>query len=400
MQFEGYSLRHQPRTNTVQGQPASGGLPTRMETRELYLSIASGRRGGAAAFVTLNALRPASYLYGGLLWTRGLLYRHGVLPTVRLPLPVISVGNITLGGTGKTPLVELLARFLTERGKKVAILSRGYAGTNGTSDEFMEFRERLPHVPFLLGKDRLASARTAIEEFHPQCLLLDDGFQHWGLARDLDIVVIDTLSPFGSGHLLPAGTLREPPSSLKRAGLFVLSRTNLCPPERLQDIKGHLLHLNSLTPIIETVHHPLYLEDMNGNRVEVSYLNGKKTFAFCGLGNPTSFEKTLQSLGANVVGFKSFSDHHHYTPEECKGLTSEAIKLGAEAIVTTCKDRVKLVGAYSRALGRFAVANNTPLQDNDCPLPFFALRIEMRITRGQEALASALSRILPLSRPS
>ncbi|MEK7242164.1 MAG: tetraacyldisaccharide 4'-kinase, partial [Planctomycetota bacterium] len=98
-----------------------------METRELYLSIASGRRGGAAAFVTLNALRPASYLYGGILWTRGLLYRHGVLPTVRLPLPVISVGNITLGGTGKTPLIEFLARSLTERGKKVAILSRGYA---------------------------------------------------------------------------------------------------------------------------------------------------------------------------------------------------------------------------------------------------------------------------------
>lgn len=351
-------------------------LPSPVEVREFYLSIASGRRRGSIASVTLNALRPASYLYGGLLWTRSLLYRHGLFHTVRLPIPVISVGNITTGGTGKTPLLEFLTKFLSERGKKVAILSRGYAGTDGTNDESIEFQGRLPGVPVLLGKNRLANARMAIEEFHPQCLLLDDGFQHWKLARDLDIVVIDSLEPFGSGALLPAGILREPISSLRRAGIFVLSRTNLCPPEQLQDIKAHLRNLNSSTPIVETVHHPLYLEDIKGNRIETSYLREKKIFAFCGLGNPVSFEKTLRLLGAKVTGFKSFPDHHHYSPAEERELMAEATRQGVEAVITTSKDRVKL-------------------QDKNWPVTFLSLRIEMRITQGQEDLAAALRRILP-----
>jgi tetraacyldisaccharide 4'-kinase len=347
-----------------------------VEFREFYLSVARGRRRGAIASLTLNTLRPASYLYGGLLWTRGLLYHHGLFPIVKLPVPVISVGNITTGGTGKTPLVEFLARFLEERGKKVAILSSGYAATNGKNDESMELRERLPNIPLLLGKDRLANARTAIEEFHPHCLLLDDGFQHWRLARDLDVVVIDSLEPFGSGDLLPAGTLREPLGSLRRAGLFVLSRTNLCTLKELQDVKSHLKDLNASAPIIETVHHPLHLEDTKGNRIETSYLRGRKVFAFCGLGNPASFEKTLRLLGANVVGFKGFPDHHHYTPGEEKSLATAASQQGADVVITTGKDRVKLQG-------------------KDWSIPLLSLRIETRITRGQEALTAALRRILP-----
>ncbi len=346
-----------------------------VKVREFYLSIASGRRKGAIASVTSNALKPASHLYASLLWIRSLLYRHGLFPIIKLPLPVISIGNITTGGTGKTPLIEFLAKFLGERGKKVAIISRGYASFNGTNDESIEFNERLPEVPVLLGKDRLASARLAMEEFHPQCLLLDDGFQHWKLARDLDIVVIDSLEPFGNGNLLPAGLLREPLSSLRRAGLFVLSRTNLCTLEKLQAIKSYLTDLNNTAPIIETVHQPLHLEDMSGNRVETSYLKGKKIFAFCGLGNPASFEKTLHLLGFNVVGLKSFPDHHRYTPLEEMELITEAKRQGTDFIITTCKDRVKL-------------------QHKNWPVSLLSLRIEMRITKGREALTCALRRIL------
>jgi tetraacyldisaccharide 4'-kinase len=352
-----------------------GVRPWRIGVREFYLSIACGRRKGALASVAINALRPASYLYEGLLWTRRLMYHHGLFPVVRLPIPVISVGNITLGGTGKTPFIEFLARFLTQRGKKVAVLSRGYGGTNGTNDESMEFQERLPDIPILLGKDRVASAKMAIEEFHPQCLLLDDGFQHWSLARDLDIVVIDSLNPFGSGNLLPAGTLREPLSSLRRTGIIVLSRTNLCPTEQLQEIKAHLMELNSHVSIIETVHHPLYLEGMKGTCMETSHLKGRRVFAFCGLGNPASFEKTLQLLGADLLGFRSFPDHHHYTQEEEEKLVTEALIQRAEVIVTTNKDKVKLHG-------------------ENWPNHLFALRIEMRITQGENALTETLRRIL------
>lgn len=351
-------------------------LRTPVGVKEFYLSIASGHIKGTVASLALNLLRPASYLYGGLLWTRSLLYRQGFFPVVRLPLPVISVGNITVGGTGKTPFTEFLVKFLTRNGKKVAILSRGYGGTNGMNDEAKEFREKLPGVPILLGKDRVANARMAIEKFHPQCLILDDGFQHLKIARDLDIVIIDSLEPFGTGNLIPAGTLREPMSSLRRAGLFVLSKTNLCAPGELQKIKAGLRALDSSTPIIETVHHPLYLEDMKGNRLETSHLNRKRILAFCGLGSPTSFEKTLRLLGANLVGFKRFPDHHLYSPEEEKGLMAETLRQKADFIVTTNKDRVKL-------------------QEKDWPTPLFSLRIEIRITQSQGALIDALRRILP-----
>ncbi len=344
-----------------------------------YLSLVKGQKNGLTVSILLNALQPVSTLYHGLLLMRGLLYHHGFLPVVRLPLSVISVGNITMGGTGKTPFIEMLAKLLIEGGKRVAILSRGYRATvrggELANDEAIELRQRLPGVPILLGKDRVTSARVAIEKFNSQCLLLDDGFQHFRLARDLDIVVIDSLSPFGNGRLLPAGMLREPLSGLRRAGLLVLSRTNLCTREELQNLKAKLAEMAPSIPIIETVNNPLYLEDTEGGRKETRWLCGRKVFAFCGLGNPASFEKTLLLLGADLVGFKCFPDHHDYNPEEEKSLVAEAQGQGVEALVTTVKDKVKL-GIM------------------DWPIPLFSLRIETRVTHGEQALTEALRKVI------
>jgi tetraacyldisaccharide 4'-kinase len=349
--------------------------------RSLYLSIIREERKGTFPSLVLLLLSPPSYLYHALLRFRELLYRYGMLRSVKLPVPVISVGNITVGGTGKTPFLEFLAKFLLDRGKKVAILSRGYAGIkvggNRVNDEYLELSKRLPSVPVLLGKDRLSSAREALKNYNPDCLLLDDGFQHWKLARNLDVVVIDGMQPFGNGGLVPAGILREPLSSLKRASLIILSRTDLCRPQEIQTTKKHLDEINSHIPVLEAVHHPLHLEDATGRCLETPWLRGKRLYAFCGIGNPKSFEKTLRLLGADIVRFKDFPDHHHYGRNELAAIDSEASKLGVDAIVTTQKDFVKINATPNQAWGK----------------PILSLRVEMRITSGLDVLSKKLEEV-------
>ncbi len=354
--------------------------------RSLYLSIIREESKGPLSYLVLTALSPLSYSYYAVIRLRELLYRRGVLETTTLPVPVISVGNITVGGTGKTPFLELLAKILLDRGKKVAILSRGYAGLkvgeNQVNDEYLELSERLPNAPILLGKDRVSNAKKALEDSGPDCLLLDDGFQHWRLARDLDIVMIDGLEPFGNGRLVPAGTLREPLASLNRANLVILSHTDLCRPAEIQAIKKRLAELAEKTnrhiPVLEAVHHPLHLEDMTARHIEISWLKDKKVYAFCGLGNPKSFEKTLRLMGVDMVRFKDFPDHHHYSKNELLSMDNEASGLGADAVITTQKDFVKIKNA----------ADKTPWQT-----PIFSLRVEMRITNGLDVLSESLEKV-------
>ncbi|MEE9199860.1 MAG: tetraacyldisaccharide 4'-kinase [Candidatus Brocadiales bacterium] len=350
--------------------------------RRLYLSIIREEKKGLLPSLVLSVLSVLSCFYYVLFRLRELLYRFGVLKSVSLPVPVISIGNITTGGTGKTPLLELVTKFLIDRGKKVAILSRGYAGMkigeNQVNDEYLEFAERLPDVPVLLGKDRLSSARTALEDLGADCLLLDDGFQHWRLARDLDIVVIDGLEPFGNGGLIPAGILREPLNNLCRAHLLILSHTDLCGPTEIEAIEKRLAEIDYHKPVLESVHHPLHLEDMTGARREIPWLRGKRIYAFCGLGNPGSLEKTLAHTGADVVTFKDFPDHHHYSTNELVTIDDEASRLGADAVVTTQKDLVKIKNMDTRAW-------NTPI---------LSLRVEMRITNGLDILSEKLEKVL------
>jgi tetraacyldisaccharide 4'-kinase len=331
------------------------------------------------ASLTIPAL-----FYWLVLKCREFLYKWGILKKANVPVPVISIGNITMGGTGKTPMVEFVAKYLSEKGKKVAILSRGYGGKQASrqagklvNDEHLVLSENLPDIPNLLGKNRAKSAQTAIEGHGAECLILDDGFQHWKLERNLDIVVIDALNPFGLERLIPQGTLREPLRNLRRARIFVLSHCDQCPQDSLDLIRQRLKQINDNAPIVETAHYPSLIETLNSHEsFGVSWLNGKNVYAFCGLGNPESFKLTLKGLGARVSRFDCFLDHHFYKQDELNRIIKEAEGLGAEAIITTQKDGVKI-----KCLNMIRSKE----------IPLLVLKIEMRILKGKDALCGMLN---------
>jgi tetraacyldisaccharide 4'-kinase len=292
----------------------------------------------------------------------------------RAGVPVISIGNLTVGGTGKTPCVEYVARLLREHDIRVAILSRGYGAEAGRNDEAMVLEENLPDVPHLQDRDRVALARTAVEELESEALVLDDGFQHRRLARDLDIVLIDVTDPWGGGYVLPRGGLREPLSSLRRANLIVLTRCDAMDPTLVEDAARGVA---PGIPIARSIHAPLELT--NGpDRRSVNVLQGQTVGAFCGLGNPAAFRRTLEDLGANVVEFREYPDHHPYSRTDVEALQRWASNLPADAlIVTTQKDWVKL---------------RTPsLGDR----PLWALRIGLKFVEGQDAFDRAVLSVVP-----
>ncbi|HZW29293.1 MAG TPA: tetraacyldisaccharide 4'-kinase, partial [Isosphaeraceae bacterium] len=198
--------------------------------QEAYLRLIRGQTRGPAAVVARTLLSCAAAGYGAAIALRNGSFEHGWLRVHRLGVPVVSVGNLTVGGTGKTPMVEWLARWFRARRRRVVIVSRGYRGEQGLNDEGLVLEENLPDVPHLQDRDRVRAGRVALQELEADILVLDDGFQHRRLARDLDVVLIDALEPFGLGHLLPRGLLREPVRSLRRADLVVLSRADLVDP--------------------------------------------------------------------------------------------------------------------------------------------------------------------------
>jgi tetraacyldisaccharide 4'-kinase len=262
-----------------------------------------------------------------------------------------------MGGTGKTPCVEYVSRLLREHDYKVAILSRGYGADAGRNDEAMVLEENLPDVPHYQDPDRVAIARTAIEESESEVLVLDDGFQHRRLARDLDIVLIDATDPWGGGYLFPRGGLREPKRNLRRAGFVVLTRCDAVEPAAVERLTDEVRTLAPGVEIAKTVHAPLGPFPFRGRPVG----------AFCGIGNPEAFRQTLQSLGADVVALRMFPDHHPYRREDVDDLQKWAATLPAEAcVVTTQKDWVKL--RITELAGR----------------PQWAIRIGLEFVEGKE----------------
>jgi len=292
------------------------------------------------------------------------------LATQRVSVPVISVGNLTTGGTGKTPMVEYVAGFYRQQERRVAILSRGYGGSGGLNDEALVLYENLPDVPHLQGPDRAALALTAIEELESELLILDDGYQHRRLARDVDLVLIDAKAPWGYGHLLPRGLLREPLGSLRRAHLILLTRCDQVGAEALAALRQRLRRLAPAVGVIETCHQPVELVNSVGATNPVEMLRCRPVAAFCGLGNPAAFEQTLCDLGANIVAFRTFPDHHAFTREDVDSLIAWANGLGTPGlnVVVTQKDLVKL---------RLTALGTSPL---------WALRIRLRVLQGQETL--------------
>lgn len=345
--------------------------------RDFYLRLIRGETYGPGASLARLALQAASLGYGLAVRYRNLAYQNGWKPSVRASVPVVSVGNITLGGTGKTPMVEYLARFYRDAGARVALLSRGYGQSTGLNDEGLVLDQNLPDVPHLQDPDRASLARIAVEELETQLLILDDGFQHRRLARDLDIVLLDALDPFGTGRLFPRGLLREPISSLKRARIVVLSRADLIDPPSRASIRARAENAAGPLLWVEARHAPHSLVDTQGRPEPLSNLSSLRIAAFCGIGNPEGFRRTLESLQITPIDFRAFPDHHPYTRSDVDALLLWTSETRPDLVLTTQKDSVKL------------------RLDSLGPVPLRALRIGLEPLEGRDRLESALRALWP-----
>ena len=294
----------------------------------------------------------------------------------RVDAAVISVGNLTLGGVGKTPMVLWLAQWLSARSIPLAIVSRGYGARGGANDEARELAQRLPGVPHLQNPDRVAAAEEAIRRHAVRAILLDDAFQHRRIARDLDIVLLDAFEPFGFDHVFPRGTLREPLEGLRRADLVALSRADFLDSRGRADLRARVGQIAPHAGWLELAHVPKTLLAASGKQASLESLAGRPVVAFCGLGNPAGFRRTLAQGGWRLVDFREFPDHHVYTPRDLDRLADWARRHGAEAVLCTRKDLVKL--------------------DGDCLgiTPLWAVSVDLEILEGREVLERRLEAML------
>jgi tetraacyldisaccharide 4'-kinase len=320
-------------------------------------------------------LWPFSLLYGAAVLLRAWLYRSGRVPQQRLfNSTVISVGNLTAGGTGKTPMVVHIAQDLMQRGERVGILTRGYRGERATANfagTDAAVQRILSDEAQLLAHNLGARARLgvganryfhglALEREGIQWLILDDGFQHITLARDADILLIDARDPFGSGHLLPAGRLREPKSAMRRADLIVITRSEHAPA--LESV----IRRYTPAPIFyaTTELKEVYLEGRGTGDLRTADWLGKRMFVFCGIGNPAAFVENVAHWGMDVAGHVAFRDHHRYSISELDAIERRATAAGAEALICTEKDSYNLGLARPSALPLYVCRIATHLTDS------------------------------------
>jgi len=373
---------------------------------QFYIDVIFGRAEGLRATLLAGFLGALSHLFNVIAQTRYWLYRKRILHDQPLGCLVVVVGNLTWGGTGKTPVVEKFARALRDRGRKVAILSRGYKskspplwkkGLNWIThaaeppprivsdgkqvlldselagDEPFMLARNLPGVIVLVDKNRVKAGAYAIKTFGCDTLVLDDGFQYLPLKGRLNLLLVDKTNPFGNGSMLPRGILREPIKHLKRASYVFLTKSNGHRDTELEElIQRH----NPGVDIIECAHRPQYLQRFNSDeRQPLDFLKGKRVGAFSGIATPESFEKFLKDFGATLGLTRRFLDHYRFTPEDFASIFSEAIAQRVEYIVTTEKDAVRL-----------------PI-DLHCPVPLYYLRLEIDIIRGAADFDEAVGRI-------
>jgi tetraacyldisaccharide 4'-kinase len=297
---------------------------------------------------------------------------------------VISVGNITVGGTGKTVLVEYLARYLKARSHKVAILSRGYAsrrpqatGYEAMGDEPYMLQAKLEGIVVIVDKNRLRGARKAREENQADTLLLDDGFQQWRLKKDLEIVVIDAANPFGNQQMLPRGILREPLSALRRADILVLSKINFNP--EYERLRLWLSRLNPRALVVTTLHQPTAFYELGRQEepLALGRLKAKSAVLFSAIGDPASFEGLIKGLGIKVLSCFCFADHHHYTSRDWEKISQALNKQRPEVLITTEKDAARI---------------NLPPAASNLP-PIFVLSIELKVIQNEESFLKRLARL-------
>ncbi|MCR6657038.1 MAG: tetraacyldisaccharide 4'-kinase [Opitutus sp.] len=381
-------------------------------TFELYTAdVILGRRADTGATVYGAFLQVLSWLFNLIAQARFWLYRKRILHDQPLGCLVVVVGNLTVGGTGKTPVVEKFARALRDRGRKVAILSRGYKSkkapfwqkwaraftgaaeppprivSDGKSvlldseqagDEPFMLARNLPGVLVLVDKNRVKAGAYAIKKFGCDTLILDDGFQYLPLKGSLNLLLVDKTNPFGNGHLLPRGILREPIKHLRRASYVFLTKSN---GERDPELEALIKRHNPEVDIIECAHRPQYLQrfgvpsDSAEGRQPLTWLQGRRVMAFSGIATPESFEKFLRDLGAKLVARERFLDHYRYHEDDFANLAKIARENGAECLVTTEKDAVRIPDDFA------------------WELPLYYLRLEIDIIRGAGDFDEAVSRV-------
>ena len=372
------------------------------------LEVIFGERRGKKAALLRGVLFGLSKVFLIIVKGRRWLYEARIIRDHPLGVQVITVGNLTVGGTGKTPVVEKFARVLTDQGRKVAILSRGYRSkppplthrwknklllqdeivpprvvSDGKSlllnsedagDEPYMLASNLKDVVVLTDKDRVKSGRYAIEQFGCDTLLLDDGFQYWKLAgRRRDIVLVDAQKPFGNEHLLPRGTLREPPEHIRRADTIFITKSD----GETAGLRARIRKHNPSAGIIECVHWPLFFEDVFNpeQREQIGWLKGKKVATLSGIAQPESFEQSLLQQGAELVYTKRFADHHRFNQQEILNTINRAKKRRADVILTTQKDAVRFPKIDRR------------------DLPIFYMRVEIKILSGAKDFDDCVRKI-------
>lgn len=365
-------------------------MSLRAALRDLVLQTVAAPEPTVGQQLGRGVLTLAALGYGAAIAVRNAGHALGLLPAHRLPCPVVCVGNLTVGGTGKTPMVIMVARRVVAAGRKVCILLRGY-GRAGTTvevvsdgrdllldwqqagDEAILLGRLLPGVPIVVGGDRAEAGKVALRRFGPDTILLDDGFQHRQLHRDLDLVMVDATDPFGGGRLLPRGRLREPVVALRRAHAIILSRTDQAPG--LAGLRRRLEQIVPGAPQILTRHRPAGLANLAaGEDRPLESLRNRRVLAVSGIANPAGFHRTLTDQGAVLASTLAFPDHHPYGPADLARVQAAAREAGAEAIVTTEKDAVRMAGLEVRAPDR----------------PILALRVDLEITEGADALERLL----------
>ena len=383
------------------------GLSNKEKLERFYLALIGGQKEGHGADFLRRLLRYLSYIYKTITSCRNFLYEKRIFRHHTLGCQVISIGNLTVGGTGKTPVVEVFARALQKEGRRVAILSRGYKKvehslgkklldkitgrerrrpprvvSDGTAllldsamsgDEPYMLASNLSDVAVLVDRDRVKSGRYAIDKMKCDTLILDDGFQYRRLKHRLEIVLVDFTNPFSNGYVLPRGLLRESVKNIRRADFIFITKSTGRDSEKL---KEQLMVLNPRAEISECAHRPKHLQNVyTGERKDLNYLQQAKVALVSGIAAPQGFETEIKRLGATLVYLKRFADHHRYCQQEIIDIINKAKKNGAAAIITTEKDAVRF----------------PKIERQDVPV--FFLRVEIELLSGVEDFYACISRI-------
>ena len=371
-----------------------GGLRHSDGIIQYIYQIAYGPETPFYGWLILGFLRGCSYLYEYGVRLKLAMYNVGLKKKEKLDCCVISIGNITVGGTGKTPTAQKMADLIKRMGYRVVILNRGYRShwdkeigvvSDGNKifmtayeagDEAYLMAKTLPGIPVVIGKNRAITGKYAVEKLNAEVIIMDDGYQHWHLERDLDVVLVDTLNMFGNGCVLPRGMLREPLENLNRGDLFLLTKTDQSSVLSRMQLRKTIERYNAKAPVVESVHHPKnfveiadWYKGITQNHMDLSGLEGKDVMVFSAIGNPSSFEQTLSSIGLNIKEAVRYPDHHDYGMLEMQYISERASSQNAVAMITTSKDAVKIPTEFIYSARE---------------IPLYILNMDIQVTDGFE----------------